>query len=258
MATRRSRSTVLRVSPTRLKTYLYCPRQYYYAYVRRLPRRARGYFSFGTSLHAALQDFHVQGGSATQPVDQLMAQLETSWVSAGYQSPEEQVAHFDLGQQILSEYYRTDEERRQEVGPPSETLFLERTLSIPRSGFVLTGRVDRLDRRPDGVLEVLDYKSGGYMPSPEDLAGDVAIGIYQVLVSGTYHEAPVVGTIYNLRQNEAVSITRDQTALDEVAESVDESVRVLNDDTQYEPAPGPKCRYCDFAGFCPAAPCADT
>lgn len=236
-----------RVSPTKLNTYLACPRQYFYAYIRRLPRRARSYFSFGTSLHSTLQDFHQAGGTATQEVGQLLEGLQTSWVDAGYATPEEASARFDLGQQVLTAYYEAEEQRE------SETLFLEKMLSVPQEGFILTGRVDRVDRRPDGLLEVLDYKSGSYLPTAQELEEDLAIAIYQLLVSRTLGTTPVIGTIYNLRSNEAVSLLRDQAALEDVEQQVKEVFTTLNGDTDWEPNPNSQCRYCDFASYCPAA-----
>lgn len=236
-----------RLSPTRLNCYLECPRQYYFGYVRRLPRRARSYFSFGTSLHAALQDFHEQGGAETQPVETLLENLQTSWVDAGYQTPQEAAVRFDLGQELLTAYYQAAEERQ------AETLFVEKMLSLPLEGFVLSGRVDRVDRRPDGLLEVIDYKSGGYLPSVDELENDTAIGIYQLLVARKMEETPIIGAIYNLRANQSVSIVRDESQLKQVESRVQSHFQVLSRDTTFTPLPGPHCRYCDYASYCPAA-----
>ncbi|MCA1595323.1 MAG: PD-(D/E)XK nuclease family protein [Chloroflexi bacterium] len=236
-----------RVSPTRLNTYEACPRQYYFGYVRKMPRRARSYFSFGTSLHSTLQGFHQQGGVQTQQPADLLKGLETSWVDAGYKNREEQAARFDLGQQLLSAYYEVEARRE------SETLFMEKMLSVPQEGFVLTGRIDRIDRRPDGVLEVVDYKSGSYLPALSELEEDLAIAVYQLLVSKAMDSEPVVGTIYNLRANESVSLSRDGQALQEVQSRVGNLFQIISTDSEYLPRPGSQCRYCDFARYCPEA-----
>lgn len=241
-----------RLSPTKLNTYLTCPRQYFYSYIRKLPRRARSYFSFGTSLHSALQEFHEQGGSRTQEVGALLEGLQNSWVDAGYATPQEQAERFDLGQQLLESYYQA-ESFRQSDRAPSDTLFMEKTLSTPLDGFVLTGRIDRVDRRPDGLVEVLDYKSGWYVPTQEDLENDLAIAIYQLLVATELRTAPVLGTIYNLRANEAVSIQRDQARLEAVRENVTELFHILDRDEEYVPTPGAHCDHCDYSRYCPVA-----
>jgi RecB family exonuclease len=198
-------------------------------------------------MHAALQEFHEQGGTETQPVEQLLQKLETSWVGAGYASPEEQAARMDQGQQMLAGYYQAEEER------PAETLFLERMLSLPQDDFVLVGRVDRVDRRPDGMLEVVDYKSGSYLPTTEELQEDLAVGIYQLLTGRALDAVPIMGTIYNLRSNETVSIVRDEPGLQQVQAHVQDVFHVLNNDTRFDPQPGRHCVYCDYASYCPAA-----
>jgi putative RecB family exonuclease len=233
------------MSPTKLNTYLTCAKQYYFAYVARLPRYARSYFSFGSSIHGALQDFHAAGGTATQPVETLLGNLEQSWVTAGYTTPEEQQIRFDLGQELLSNYYKAEEVRA------SETLFVEKTLSIPLPGFVLAGRLDRIDRRPDGLLEIVDYKSGSYLPSPEELKDDLAISIYQLLAARHFQSMPVFGTIYNLRANEGVSIVRGEDELKAVEDHVGDVFRILSSDTEFKPNPGWECKHCDFIRYCP-------
>ena len=238
----------LRFSPTKLSTYLLCPKQYYFAYLRKLPRRARSYFSLGTSVHSALQTFHEAGGTQTQDVGQLLGQLDAAWVDAGYTTPEQQAASLTLGQQMLASYYEAAEQKA------AETLFLERTLSVPRDGYLLTGRVDRIDRRPDGLIEVVDYKSGGYLPTAEELANDLAIGIYQVLVARNMDAKPIVGTILNLRSGDSVSLIRDEPQLQIVEQHVSEVVASIRSDTKFQPVPGRYCDWCDFAQYCPAAP----
>ena len=236
-----------RLSPTRLNSYTTCPRQYYFSYVRKLPRRARSYFSFGASLHSTLQGFHEQGGSQTQQPADLLKGLEASWIDAGYQSAEEQSARFDLGQQILTAYYKAETKRE------SETLFMEKVLSVPQRGFVLTGRVDRIDRRADGLLEVVDYKSGSYLPTIEELEQDLAIAVYQLLVSQSMESEPVVGTIYNLRACESVSLARNGAALEEVQARVGDLFHIISSDMEYLPRPGSQCRHCDYTAYCPDA-----
>ena len=235
-----------RISPTKLNTYLACPRQYYFAYLAKYPRRPRAYYSFGSSLHAALQDFHREGGAGTQQVETLLSNLEDSWVAAGYASSEEQAERLQAGQEMLAAYYQHAEAQQ------AETILVEKMLSLPQEEFVLAGRVDRVDRWPDGLVEVVDYKSGSYLPGLQELEEDLAVGIYQLLVSRTLETTPVKGTIYNLRANESVSILRDEPALVQVEERVRDIYSTLSADSSFTPRPGSQCLGCDFVPYCPA------
>jgi RecB family exonuclease len=49
---------------------------------------------------------------------------------------------------------------------------------------VVSGRVDRLERLPDGSLRVIDYKTGSSKPREDDLPTHPQLGAYQVAVTG--------------------------------------------------------------------------
>ena len=56
------------LSPTRIGTYLECAVKYRYIYQDKIGRfytKARAGFSFGSTLHNVLQDFHEQGATHT-------------------------------------------------------------------------------------------------------------------------------------------------------------------------------------------------
>jgi RecB family exonuclease len=53
---------------------------------------------------------------------------------------------------------------------------------------VVSGRVDRLERGPDG-LRVVDYKTGSSKPKADDLATHPQLGVYQLAVeNGAFGE----------------------------------------------------------------------
>src|SRR4051812_28405126 len=144
-----------RFSPTRLSLYLFCPRAYcfYYRKGYRWGGMTAGH-AFGGSLHRTLQLFHERGGAEQVSLEELQAQLREKWSEAGYASAEEAAAHLEAGEQVLEQYYAASPE------PGRTTLWTEKTVQHRYEDFVLFGKVDRLDRRPDGALEVVDYKSG--------------------------------------------------------------------------------------------------
>ena len=67
-----------------------------------------------------------------------------------------------------------------------KTIAVERTLKLEMSDFVLVGRVDRLVELGDGTLEIVDYKSRRKRVTAEDVANDLAMSCYQMLVRHAY------------------------------------------------------------------------
>src|ERR1051326_6068384 len=93
MAKSEPRPRKLRLSPTRIGLYLFCPKAYHYYYVRKLRwgQMTAGH-SFGGSLHRTLQAFHRAGPA--DDVTELLDRFQSAWTTAGYRDPAEESEHF--------------------------------------------------------------------------------------------------------------------------------------------------------------------
>src|SRR5579884_661016 len=143
-----SRNRKPTLSPTRIETYLECAVKYKYIYIDKIGKfylRARPGYSFGSSLHRVLQQFHQEGESLS--AEDLVAGLEQRWISAGYETEEQEQAHLETGQQIVQAYHAAHQERAE---AQVETIATEKTLSYDMGAFKLSGRIDRIDRHADG------------------------------------------------------------------------------------------------------------
>src|SRR5579883_596354 len=82
-----------------------CPQKYKFKYVDKIPEKPRHFFSFGSSVHTALEFFY---GGKTLPaptLDQLLAHFKEHWLSAGYKDPGQERQYFEEGQRILTSFY---------------------------------------------------------------------------------------------------------------------------------------------------------
>jgi RecB family exonuclease len=238
------------LSPTRITTYLECAVKYRYIYHDKIGRfylRSHSYYSFGSSLHHVLQNFHEQG--ATQTPEQMVEELTERWIGAGYETVEQEQTHRAAGEQIVQAYHTAHQER---AAAQTETLYTEKTITCDMGRFKLSGRVDRIDRYPDGRLEIIDYKSGRRDVSAEDVANDLAMSCYQLILKRLYPEAPVFATIYCLRTGNQASAELTGDPLEEFAREL----TALGDqilDLDYDslvPVPLSICPECDFLPRC--------
>jgi len=243
-ASQRKRKWVL--SPTRICTYLECPRKYRYIYIDKLPRYfgARAYFSFGSSLHRALQEYHEAGGAQTQNAEALISRLEQNWIGAGYESAEDERARLLQGREILAAYHESAATQE------GVTLYTEKLLRIDMGDYALTGRIDRLDSLPDGGLEVIDYKSGERLPTSEEVADDLPLAIYQLLCVRTFECPRVKASIYHLRTGSKVSTVRTAQEVEPVAEGIHALYARMRAEERYDPIVGDHCSHCDFLDRC--------
>ena len=238
------------LSPTKINTFLTCAVKYRYVYSDKIGKfysRARSYYSFGATLHNVLQEFHEQG--ATHSPEALQVELEQKWISAGYDTPAQAQEHREAGGKIVQAYHEAHQER---IVAQVETLFTEKTITCDLGPFKLTGRTDRIDRHPDGRLEIVDYKSGRMETTPEQVANDLAMNCYQLILSKLYPDAGIFATIYCLRSGVSASAEQSPEFRAEFEREVIALGREIieTDYAALRPVPIEPCPSCDFLTVC--------
>lgn len=188
-----------------------------------------------------------------QTVGDALKVYEESWIDAGYSSPEEMQEAFGEGREILEQTLEAERVEREEG---VRTVAVEKFFKLDLGPFVLVGRVDRLDERPDGSLDVVDYKSGRMGVTEEDVANDLAMGCYQLLVSNTYPGLGVRATIHALRTNEKASASLSKEELQQLrADLTQLGQQMLAAELEdYVPVRKVLCDSCDFLALCSKHP----
>jgi len=253
------------------RTYLECPLRWKYLYIDRLPEAPRGYFTFGRVVHSVLEELlrplvvpaaRKAGESETQrtlddwqgkeraapppPMSRadLLAAYDRAWLSDGYGSAEEEARYRSLGRDLLGKYY--DQLEVEHPRPVS----VEEHLEARWDGIPIHGYIDRIDRTPDGGLEVVDYKTSREL-SADDALESEQLSIYQVLVESNYAEPVESLTLYHLRSLTPLRVpARPRDALVTLYDkmgTVADGIRAQ----AYEPTPGRHCSRCDFRSMCP-------
>jgi putative RecB family exonuclease len=239
------------LSPTKFTTYLACRVKFRWTYVDSRGKwylRAKSYYSFGTTLHNVLQRFHDANDQGVTTTDEVMAAYEENWIDAGFSSAEEMAEAYGEGKLMLTRH--VEETHRRKLS--SKTLFVERQLRADLGPFVLIGRIDRVDEHEDGTLEIIDYKSGRHDVSPEDVAEDIAMGCYQLLLREKYPDRPVKATIIALRTGAEASFVLGETELEQFRSDILLlGQQILSDEFHgFLPEFKPICKRCDFVPLC--------
>lgn len=238
------------LSPTRISIYLECAVKYRYIYQEKLGRfylKSRAGYSFGSTLHHTLQTFHEGGG--TQTVDQMVASVQQKWVSAGYTSKEEEQNYQKEGVEIVTAYHSAAQHR---IEAQVVTIATEKTITCDLGNFKLSGRIDRLDKHPDGSLEIIDYKSGRTEVTPEYVSQSLAMSCYQLILSKLHPQTPISATIYALRSGTSATYSLAGEALRQFEQDImvlGEEI-LVRDLTELEPTRIAACDDCDFLKRC--------
>ena len=232
------------LSYTQISTYQACPLRYKLQYIDGLAPKDRWYFSFGKTLHLCAEHFFKVGAPPPPSLDELLGFYDSSWLSAGYESAEEEAKHRAYGRDMLTKFWQI---HNADFRMP---LAVERIFHIDIEGVKLRGVIDRVDKLDSGGLSIVDYKTNRELFTRADLEEDLQLTLYQLAVQEVWHLSVEKLTLYHMRSNTPCSCeSRKEPRLEaarrlvlEVAENIAQN-RFPATENQYCP--------CDFPEHCP-------
>ncbi|MQY03605.1 RecB family exonuclease [Actinomadura macrotermitis] len=159
-------------TPSRLNTWLDCPRRYRMTYLDR-PAPPKGppwaHNSFGASVHNAL------AGWWRLPLEERTPEtagrlLERGWLTEGYRDAAQSAAQRERAREMIERYAAR-------LDPADEPVGVERTVATRTDRIAVSGRIDRLDERGPELV-VVDYKTGRHVLTADDARGSLAMALY--------------------------------------------------------------------------------
>jgi DNA helicase-2/ATP-dependent DNA helicase PcrA len=238
---RRGRGLMLSASD--IDTYRICPLKYKFARVFRIPQEPTIHQRFGIVLHQVLERFHSSGGG---DLPSLMDLFEACWRRSGFGDSDDEQQFRERAVAALERYWRLDRESE------SRPVWFERSFASRLGPHLLRGRVDRVDRHPDGSFELIDYKTGKAKTESE-LREDVQLSLYQMGARESWRLETSAQSYFYVLTGEKVPVEHSDEELDRVRATVSEIAGgILKQD--FEPKPSPEvCSFCDYRIICPAA-----
>jgi DNA helicase II / ATP-dependent DNA helicase PcrA len=214
------------------------PYQYKIERILKIPQKGSPHFSFGQSMHLTLQRFYEtlsERNSVSQsslfdtpaPIkteglsvptqEEMLSLFEQSWIPDWYKSREQREEYYQKGKEIVSEFYKKHD------GSWRIPVFLESGFKIKLGEYTVTGKIDRIDKREDGMLEIMDYKTGS--PKKKLEAHDKEqLLLYQMAVSSlrSYQAYGDVGalTYYYLNDQSSQSFLGADKDIDKLREKM--------------------------------------
>jgi RecB family exonuclease len=263
-------------TPTRLTTWLDCPRRYRMSYLDR-PAPPKGppwaHNSLGASVHNTL------AGWWRLPLSRRTVQaagtlLTQGWIGEGFAGEAQSARYRDWARSLVEEYVSG-------LDPADEPIGVERTVATRTGKIAVSGRIDRLDSRPRAVsaeaagaegagaegteLVVVDYKTGRHLLSVDDARSSLALAIYALAASRALrrdcrrvelHHLPSGQVLAWEHTDESLQrhLRRAEDVAGECAEADERMRSPLPRETYDEvfpPRTGPACGWCDYQRNCP-------
>ena len=239
----------VKLSATRLKTYLTCKRKYYYKYIQKvyqheIPKDMPQEYEMGNVVHLALKELYTKKNSYTE-LSPLQKDLEKELDSVQGKSELDKYL-IALQKRRLQKFYALEIERFESGW---SVLSCEETFSVEHQGITLVGQIDRVDKRANEI-EVLDYKTGSYTLYNKNNfteATDFQLEFYYLLTQGLGNVTDC--SFYDLKNAEIVKETFLQEKLDLLGGHIQELISLeYIDFVQCEDEKN--CQFCEYSVMC--------
>ena len=248
----------LALSASDIDLYRTCPLKYKFARVFAIPQEPTINQRFGILIHQVLERFHTealraQALEAASPsqrpegagsLDRLLSLFEAGWRRTGFGSSDDELQYRDRAVAALTRYHE------REVRSTSTPMWLERSFSFAIGPHHLRGRVDRVDRLPDGSYELIDYKTGARRAGEGD---DVQLALYRVGAREAWRVDAKLGSYWYVLEDERVPMPASPDDTERVERTVLEVGGGI-ESQDFEPRPSYEiCSWCDYRLICPAS-----
>jgi putative RecB family exonuclease len=242
---------LFRISNYKISTFLQCPLQYKLRYVDFLGARYKKNWPFlvmGHAVHRALADFYVLKDKGQRTGKKLKELLRENWKKEDrsvFSSREEERRWGLLALEMLEAFSKTGD---LSVRPAH----VEETVEVAVSDFLLSGRIDRIDKVAEGFFEVIDYKTGRSVPSQRELDTDLQMTIYATLAKHYFGFVPSRLSALYLRSGKKISTARTQEGIAQGIEQIRGIIADIKECGDFQARPGRLCQWCDFLEICEA------
>jgi RecB family exonuclease len=265
-------------TPTRLSTWLDCPRRYRMSYLDRpTPPKGPpwGHNSLGAAVHNALAGWW-RLPPARRTVAAAGTLVDRGWIDQGFADETQSVRQRERAIAMVEAYVAR-------LDPADEPLGIERTVATRTDKIAVSGRIDRLDSRPAEAdteaagteaagteaagteLVVVDYKTGRHLLTADDARSSMALALYALAAGRVLRQPCRRVELHHLPTGEIISwphtaesLARHLSRAEDIAQecaSADERMRdgLSADayDEVFPPRPSPSCGWCDYLRHCP-------
>ncbi|MFN2521975.1 MAG: RecB family exonuclease [Mycobacteriales bacterium] len=243
-------------TPSRLTTWLDCPRRYRMTYLDRPPPQKGplwAHNTVGAVVHLALSRWWAEP-LERRTVATARSLVVRAWTTEGFQNDAQADRFRGHAVDMVERYVAT-------LDPADEPVGVERTVATRTGTLAVSGRVDRVDRRGDELV-VVDYKTGRHVLTTDDARGSLALALYALACARTLrrsctavelHHLPT-GTVarYDHTEDSLARHLSRAEAIGAEAVAAAEALAAGGDaDTLFPARPSRSCAWCDFARSCP-------
>lgn len=234
-----------RLSASAVDTYERCGLQFKLERDWRLSAKPAAAMQYGAAIHRVLKTYFdsLRMGrpkTETELIDLFREDLLSAKIQEAYQHELYEKQGIDQLRQFLLSVRGIS---------PDQVLQTEQTFEIHIGETSVVGRIDRIDRRSDGTVAIIDYKTGKARDQ-EDADESLQLSLYAIAAEEKWGYNVGALVFHNLEENVPVMTTRSTADLLSARERVINAAEGIANNI-FEPHPGMHCSFCSYRSLCP-------
>ncbi|HEY6372964.1 MAG TPA: ATP-dependent DNA helicase [Candidatus Sulfotelmatobacter sp.] len=234
-----------RLSASAVDTYERCGLQFKLDRDWRLSDKPAAAMQYGASIHRVLKTyFDSVNLGRTKTDDELIDLFKLDLADAKIQEAYQHELYEKQGVEQLRDFLAAAR-----TLPWPQVLHTEQSFEIRVGETAVVGRIDRIDRRPDGCVVIVDYKTGKARDQ-EDADESLQLSLYAIAAREKWGFTIGALIFYNVEENVPVITTRTDAQLIAARGRVQAAAQGIADGL-FKAKTGIHCNFCAYRSLCP-------
>jgi DNA helicase-2/ATP-dependent DNA helicase PcrA len=237
-------ATEMALSANAVQSYSTCPMKFKLERDWKIPGEAAAAMQYGFAIHTVLKNYYDPAAHAKELSIEDAIEAFKHEFGKGYID--------DPVQRTMYEERGVDQLRTMLLASPrgsANVIATEHKFSFKLGEREIRGRIDRIDLLEEGVVRVIDYKTGA--PKERKFADEsLQLSIYAMAVA-QMNLSPRELVLVNVQDNSLAISSRTPKQLDSAREKIEEAAEGIRRG-EFDPKTGSHCRWCDYQNLCPA------
>lgn len=234
-----------RLSASAVDTYERCGLRFKLERDWRISGKPAAAMQYGAAIHRVLKTYFdsVQLGRPKSD-EELIALFRQDLTDAKIQEKYQHELYEEQGIEHLRDFLAAAR-----ALPAPQVLHTEQTFEIHVGPTTVAGRIDRIDRREDGSVAIIDYKTGK-AKDQEDADESLQLSLYAIAAREKWGYDVGALIFHNLEENVPVVSVRTEPQLLTARQRVEKAAQAIAAG-EFEASPGIHCNFCAYRSLCP-------